>query len=133
ELGVAQLALGDVQQHAVDPLRLALLVEHRTAAFPDPVLLALAVIETVFDGGVAPPGDPRLYHFGHALEVVGVIQLADRLAPGDEIVCRPARQLLHRIADEQHAPVPIQQAAKGHARDIADQRAVLLFTLAQNL
>ena len=132
-LGIAPLVLGLIEQYAVNPARLARLVTHRTAAFPDPVLASKAVIETVLDR-IAATGMHRLQNlFGNARAIIRMEQLGDRLTPFREVLRRPASQHRDGVADEQHAPVVIQQAAKGHAGNIADQRAVLLFALAYGL
>ena len=132
-LGIALLGFGLVEQHAVDPARHALFVEYGTAALPDPVLAPLAIEQPVLDDVVAPLGDGKTDLLRHPRHVIRVIQLGKRLAPADEVLGRPAGQRLHRIADEQHGPLGVQQAAERHAGNVANQRAVLLLAVTQGL
>ncbi len=53
------------------------------------------------------------------------------LPASGEIFREPARQGFDALADEQHAPVRVHAAAEGNARQVADQRTVLLLAMPQ--
>ena len=124
--------LGDIHDHPVDPLRLAVVGVDGAGAFRYPVQTAIAVPDAVFEA-VGPALAYVVVGLGmHIFPVRRVNQLG-KAAAGDELAGRPAGQLGHRIADEQHLAPAEGQATKGDAGDVGDQRAVLALAVEQGL
>ena len=131
KLCIACLGLGVINQHAVNPAQLPSCVIHATPAFADPADAAISVAQTIF----MRIGLARLQGVSHgAVQAQHVLiqqQLIHALRAIKQHLRRPAGQCFHRRTQKQRLPQRMGCTAKGHARNIADQRAVLFLTALQ--
>ena len=130
-LGGARLAVGDVHDHAVYPLRAVVHVVHTTGAFRYPALAAIAVEDAVFHHVGTVLAQRTVHRVAHAGQVVGVHDADHAEAAVEEQLALPAGKRGDGVADEQLAPVGVHLAAERHAGHVGDQRAVLGFARLQ--
>ena len=125
----AQLGLGNVNDDPVDPLGVTLLVKNGAGVLGYPANLAVAVEDAVLEVVLFMAAEGAHDVLDGEVAVGRVNDVGKTQVAGEKALGRPAGQLLYGITDKQHPPVFARQAAKGNARNIADQAAVLFLAL----
>ena len=133
ELGIAGLERGVVHHHAIDILQHAVGTVDAARVFGHPAHAAIAVQQAVLHRIGFAVGQRIPHLLPESLGIFGVQDVGEAHARFHEVFGRPACQLFDRTAQKQRGAVLIQLAAEGHAWQVADQRAVLLFTAAHRL